>query len=220
MQQCPKCNIKIRGNKTQCPLCNGKLKGEPEDPAFKTMPPRHITGSMFIKICTFLFICLNIIMLGIELIVGFKLYWPWAAMVFSIFAIMDIYVGFYLRGNILNLITVQTWIFMLFICGIDIYYNRGLSYSVTWVIPLLFIALLIVTLSVGIINGLHTVDYVIYLLADAILSLIQIVFIINGVNKRPVLAVISIIMLIIYISYALIFKWRDISSAASKYMNM
>lgn len=219
MQHCGKCNVNIRGNKTQCPLCHGKLTGEPENPAFKPMPVRNITGSMFIKICTFIFVCINVIMMGIELIGGFKLYWPWAVMVFSIFAIIDIHVGFYLRGNLLNMITVQTWILMIFIYAIDVFYNRRAGFSITWVIPFMFISLLIVTLSIGLINGLHTVDYVIYLLADTLLSYLQIIFIFNGKNTRPVPAVISIMMLTIYIAYVLIFRWRDISSATSKYMN-
>lgn len=220
MQHCPRCKVNVRGHKTECPLCHGRLTGEPEDPSFKTFPEGHLTGSTFIKICTFVFVCINVLMLGIELIAGFKLYLPWAVMAFSVFAIIDIHVGFYLRGNILNLITVQTWILMLFIYGIDIFYNIRPGISVSWIIPLLFIALMALTLAAAIVNGLHTVDYVLYLLADTLLSLLQLIFIINGTNKNPVPAVISIMLLLIYISYVLIFKWRDLRSATMRYMNM
>ena len=30
MQYCPKCRIKMRGDKAECPLCGGRVTGDPE----------------------------------------------------------------------------------------------------------------------------------------------------------------------------------------------
>ena len=37
MQYCPKCRVKIRGNKSCCPLCRATLTGEGEDGAFPVL---------------------------------------------------------------------------------------------------------------------------------------------------------------------------------------
>lgn len=220
MQYCAKCNVNIRGNKRCCPLCQGKIKGDAENPAFKTMPVSRVSGEMFIKLAIFAFLITNIVMFALQILYRFELHWPVLVTVFSLFALGDILVAFYLRGNILNLITVQSWIIMGIVYFLDRRYSGYLGYSVAWVVPILFIVLVISTIVIGKLSGMHTVDYAILIMFDVILSLFQIIPIANGNNPFPVLSVISMALMLGYLAYIVVFRGRDLKSAAEKYLNM
>lgn len=220
MQHCPKCNVNIRGNKRCCPLCQGKVKGQPEDPAFKYMPEKRVSKTTFIRIAVFLFLATNVVMGSLQIIFRFQLHWPWIVTLASMFVLGDIFVAFYLRGNLLNLITFQSWIIMLFIYFIDRHYSGYMGYSVAWVIPFMLVAVVITTVVIGKIHGMHTVDYAILILADVIMALLQMIPVFDGNNPFPIPAVICTAALLIYFAYILVFRGRDLRTATEKYLNM
>lgn len=220
MQHCPKCNVDIRGNKACCPLCLGKVTGVPENPSFNPDISLGFSNFMVIRISIFLFVILNVVMFSIQILTRFEYSWPWVVSVMSVFVLVDIILAFYLRSNLINLISAQTLFVMVLIYVIDRYYTSYIGYSVTIVIPILFIFLLLSTIIIGAKAGMHTVDYIVHLLGDSLLSFFQIIPIVTKHNFFPILAVISIAAFVIYLAYVIIFRWRDLSSATAKYMNM
>lgn len=220
MQHCPKCNLDIRGNKRCCPLCQGKVTGEPENAAFKTMPEKRVSRITFLRLAVFMFLATNVVMILIQILFEFSLHWPWVVTMASIFVLGDVFVTFYMRGSILNLVTIQAWILIFIIYFIDRHYSGYRGYSVAWVIPFTLIVLVVATIVIGKQQGLHTVDYAILILVDVIFSLFQLLPIMNGNNPVPLPAIISTGLVMIYFAYILVFRGRDLKTAAEKYLNM
>ena len=219
MLYCPKCKIKIRGNKRCCPLCQGRLEGEGEDPAFPTLKKRRVGTLTFFRICAFICIILEIGMFSAFYISGYTLRWTLIVMASVAFALFDLGVSMYFRGNVLKLITVQSYICMIASYIIDIK-TGSFGWSWGWMIPISFVLLVITTIIIGNAMHLYIVDYVIYLISDVALSLLQIIPIYKGLNRSPYMAVISMALMLVFASFVFIFRFKDLQSASSKYLNL
>jgi len=144
MQYCPKCKVTIRGNKRCCPLCEGSLTGNPEDSAFPVLKKRRFSVSTLFRICLFLFIIVEVVMMVIQLFTDFHYHTPGVIMTWAPLVLIDLCVAIYYRGNIIKLISYQSYIIMLLCLFIDMR-NGTLSWSIHWVIPITLVVLTIVT---------------------------------------------------------------------------
>ncbi|MCR4671927.1 MAG: hypothetical protein K5637_01650 [Lachnospiraceae bacterium] len=218
MQTCQKCKISVRGNKACCPLCEGRLSGTPEDPAFPVIPRSQITRISLWKLSMFLFICYEISMALVYIFTSRKAVWVPVAMLYGFCAIIDIALILYVRSNILKMLNFQTYaaIVVVFIADVT---TGFYGWSLTWVIPALFAGLGIVTLSIS--AGLHlrAGEYMLYIIFNAGLSFLQVIFILNGMNHFRIPAIVSIAFLLVLLSYGLIFRTREFRDSTSKFFN-
>lgn len=219
MQVCPKCNIKIRGDKRCCPLCQGNITGEPEDNAFKVLPARKVNTVTLFRICVFLFIIYEVVMGTIYQFSGYRFRWALFAIIWGIVGIIDIRVALYLRGNIIKLITFETFFGIIITYIID-RMTGGYAFSVTWVNPIAFVLLPVVTIIIGVSAKLRIVDYAVYLLVDVLASMSQIIPIVSGFNRFTYPAVLSMGIMVVFAAFVLIFRRRDLINATSKYLNI
>lgn len=219
MQYCPKCKIHIRGDKRCCPLCEGSLGGTPEDPAFPVLKKRKYSYVLLFKICIFAFIVTEVVMLMIQAMTGFHYHLPGVIMMWAPFVLLDLLVAIYYRGNIIKLITNQAYIVMA-VCAFIDYGDGHLSWSIEWVIPATLLSLVLVTIIIGYGVGLRMVDYMIYLIMDVILSLLQLIPVVMGINRRPYAAVVSAGVMVVIAAFVVIFRPRELGNAFSKYMNV
>lgn len=223
MQYCPKCKIDIRGNKSCCPLCQGQLTKTPEDPAFPALKKSHVTSFSIIKLATFIFITIEIVMAAAGYLAkheaGVPLPWVPLVMIGTAVAWADLILALYLRNNVMKIITFEAYIAMV----IDYVIDRMTGYygwSVIWMIPATFAGLAIVTVVIGKAAKLRLEDYIIYLLADGLLCLTQIIPIMRGRNEFEWPAVICMAGYLICAAATLIFKYHDLKNASAKFFNV
>ena len=221
MQICQKCNVKIRGRKECCPLCQGRLKevdGD-ENPSFPTLEKRKISSVTFLKMCTFLFIAAEIVFGAINIMSEGKFSFIGPVMLGLLVAWIDILATMYLRNNLIKVFTFEVIVAII----VDYYIDRKtgfLGWSVHWMIPMTLIGLAVVTIIIAAILKLRLDEYILYIVLDFVMSLVQIIFIRNGMNRFPWPAVASIITYMILIAALVIFRFRDLKNASEKMFNI
>lgn len=221
MQICQKCNVKIRGRKECCPLCQGRLKeveGD-ENPSFPVLEKRKISNITFLKMCTFLFIASEIIFGTINIMTKGEFPFIGPVMLGILVAWIDVIATMYLRNNLIKVITFEVIVAIIVDFYIDIktgYYG----WSVNWMIPMTLIGLAIATNIIAWVLKLRLDEYILYIVLDFVMALIQIIFIKNGMNDFPWPAAISIITYMILIAALVIFRFRDLKNASEKMFNI
>lgn len=219
MQYCPKCRIMIRGDKTGCPLCGGRLAGEPEPGGFPVTQKRRFSHMDVVKIATFCCLTAFIVLTALEILYNFTLTWvPFVVMIILI-AWGDLMVGVYYRNNIIKTIAIETYLIMAACFLIDLVTGwRG--WSIAYVFPCGFVLLVFMTIVVGQAANLRLEEYIIYLAVAMLLSMLQIIPVLSHANPVILPAVISMALLLILGCAAVIFRFRDLISAAEKLFNL
>lgn len=221
MQICQKCNVKIRGRKECCPLCQGRLKemeGD-ENPSFPVLEKRKISNITFLKMCTFLFIASEIIFGAINIMTKGEFSFIGPVMLGLFVAWIDVIATMYLRNNLIKVITFEVVVAIVVDFYIDI--KTGFhGWSVNWMIPMTLIGLAIATNIIAWVLKLRLDEYILYIVLDFVMALVQIIFIRNGMNTFPWPAVASIITYMILIAALVIFRFRDLKNASEKMFNI
>ncbi len=221
MQICQKCNVKIRGRKECCPLCQGRLKeveGE-DNPSFPILEKRKISNITFLKMCTFLFVASEIIFGAINIMTAGEFSFIGPVMLGILVAWIDVIATMYLRNNLIKVITFEVIVAIVVDYYIDI--KTGFhGWSINWMIPMTLIGLAIATIVIAMVLKLRLDEYILYIVLDFVMALIQIIFIRNGMNSFPWPAVASIITYMIIIAALVIFRFRDLKNASEKMFNI
>ena len=221
MQICQKCNVKIRGRKECCPLCQGRLKeveGE-DNPSFPILEKRKISNITFLKMCTFLFVASEIIFGAVNIMTAGEFSFIGPVMLGILVAWIDVIATMYLRNNLIKVITFEVIVAIVVDYYIDI--KTGFhGWSINWMIPMTLIGLAIATIVIAMVLKLRLDEYILYIVLDFVMALIQIIFIRNGMNTFPWPAVASIITYMIIIAALVIFRFRDLKNASEKMFNI
>ena len=223
MRYCPKCDIVIRGEKRCCPLCQGKITGVPDTRDISGIPEteafpvleRRISSVTFMKLLTFLFLALEICFTLTDWMLKDNTLWPRLVMLGIFVGWLDVIAAMYLRGNIIKLLTVETYVAIIINCYVD-HMTRLHGWSYAWVAPTLFLGLLGATLIIANVTGLRHNEYVSYLALDAAVSLLQLIPIKYEINPVPLPALIVIGCYLILMSALLVFRFRDLKTALER----
>ncbi len=223
MQYCHKCKIAVRGNNTKCPLCQGKLSGEPENPAFPKIKKNKITMFSMARMITFICIVIEIVLGTVEYLATSQqdIHFRWIifVMVGIFIGWIDFIFGVYIRYNIIKTLTVQVYFAMLINIYID--YATGFHrWSVNWMIPISFVALLVITYIFAKVLHFGVEDYVLYLLADTVLCFFQIIALFTGLINFQYPAVVCIAIFLVVAAATLIFKFNELKRASVKWFNI
>ncbi len=224
MQYCPKCNVKIRGKKSCCPLCQGKLQEDREmqvvlEPPFPKISHKGMSGITFLKVCTFIFIALEIIFGTVDIMTGRQFSFIGVVMLGILVGWADILATMYFRNNLLKVITWEVF----FAIVIDYYIDMKTGFhawSINWMIPATLIALAVATNVIATVMKLRLDEYILYLVFDFFMALVQIIFIRNGMNTFPWPAAISVMIYMIMLAGLIIFRFRDLKNASEKMFNI
>ena len=219
MQYCPKCRLNIRGEKTGCPLCGGRLTGDPEPGGFPVLERRRFSHMSVVKVATFCYLSLFIILMALEILSDFRLAWvPFVILVMTI-VWGDIMVGVYFRNNLVKTFAIETYLVMAGCLLID-FLTGWRGWSLSYVLPSGFLLLVVATVCVGKMADLRLEEYIMYLVTTMLLSLLQIIPVLTHANPAPVPAVASVTILLIMGCAAVIFRFQDLRSAAEKLFNL
>ena len=216
MQYCPKCRVKIRGNKSCWPLCRASLTGEGEDGAFPVLQKRISNVSLF-KILTFIAAAVIIAMLTVLYITDMQ--WTIGVIILAVIGWIDVLAAFYYRHNLLMLIHVETYAGMLICLFID-RSLRFTGWSVRWIMPFAVIAVFVAAIMIAAFSKIRIEDCIIYLLFDTLAAFLQLIGVANGVNTFPYPTVICAAGIAIGMLAIIIFRFRDFKSASGKWFNI
>ena len=221
MQYCPKCKVKIKGKKTCCPLCQGQIR-EIEgnlEASFPTIKKKKISNVTLFKLVTFLFIASEIVLETINIQTKSMLPYIGVTMLGFLVAWITFVTTLYLRNNLLKVVTWEVVVAIV----VDVYIDIKTGYigwSVEWMIPATLFGLAIATIIIAKIMKLRLDEYILYLVLDLIMALLQIIFIRNGMNDFTWPAVIVIMIYLILIVGVIIFRFADLKNASQKMFNM
>ncbi len=221
MQYCPKCKVNIRGRKSCCPLCQGQLRlidGEPNAP-FPTLKKKKITNVTLFKVCTFLFIALEIIFATINIQTGKEYPFVGITMMGLAVAWVTLVTTLYLRNNLIKVITFEVIVAIAVDIVVDYKTGRH-GWSVEWMVPSTLFGLAIATIITAKVLKLRLDEYILYLVLDLLMAISQIIFIKNGLNDFTWPAVVVIMVYLILISGLIIFRFSDLKNAAHKMFNL
>ncbi|WP_026490955.1 MULTISPECIES: DUF6320 domain-containing protein [unclassified Butyrivibrio] len=239
MYYCPKCKIVIRGNKSCCPLCEGKILGrqdvlrtgidekmydidefsEDDEAPYPTLPERRISGVTFVKICTFLLAVTIVMCAAIKYLFGDAVSWTGMVVLGSIVLWLDILAIMRYRYNILKVLTVEVIVAII----VDYYIDKQTGFygwSVTWMIPFCLVGHTILSWIIAKFMKLRFEEYIIYIVIDAVMAFLQMIFIWNGENKLPYAAVFVIAGFAIALIATVLFRFRELRSATQRMFNV
>ena len=219
MQRCNRCKMDIQGYKKSCPLCGGALTGEGEEPAYPTIKRKIMTRALVVRVSAFVTIAFIVIMMLLNSATNGKIEWIPLAVISSLVCFADICLTVYFRSNPIKTVTWQMIVGMILSVLVD-YYTGWHGWSVIWVLPCVFVVMLITTLSIGFGLRMSLRDFVLYLLLETLLSLIQIPLIKTGINRFPMPAMWGEAAVILFFVGIVLFRWRDFKSASDRYFNI
>lgn len=215
MQYCKKCKMSISGNKVCCPLCHGDIEGEPSEAVFPKIKKPRFSEALSFKIVSFICIVLIIIFSTTYFLSESHAQWLIYTICGLFFLWINISMGILYRNSVIKNITIQFYLFMLIIILFDIYTGFE-KWSIQWVLPCYFVALIICTFITGWVLKLPFEDFILYLIFDSILGMGQIIFVIFHINKFIYPSIICISFLLICDFAIFIFKLKDVRKAVIK----
>ena len=215
MLSCPKCGVRIRGNKASCPLCGGRVQGEAEPSPFPYIPESRISLLTVIRLSTFIILAVEIVLFAVHFLTDFRFQILSLCMLGALAVWIDIFMTVKYRRSLIRMLSLQVYFGCAATVIIDIL-TRYRGWSVAWVIPLSLTGLVIATVCIGKGRKMLLEEYIIYLAADMLLSFLQIIPLLMGLNPFRFPAVISMAFMLISGLAALLFFRRDLKSASSK----
>lgn len=219
MQYCPKCKMQIRGHKRCCPLCQGPLTGEPEEGSFPVIERPKIARVTFMKLVTFTALSVFVVLLALAILLPSSApVLPWVFF-FTLFAWIDIGTGVVMRHNVIKQITFQIYFAMLATLIIDHWFGR-IGWSVSFVLPFAFVGLIASQILIAKVTHLSLETYATYLFFDVILSQLQWITVLNGINRIPAPAVITMCAILIGAIAGVLFKWNELKTSLEKWFNV
>ena len=218
MLHCDACGVDIRGNKACCPLCGHDLTGEPEKNIFPVFEQPRGSKRSLVLIITVIFLIYEGVLLS-SLAAGFDHGWILVLMLGCLFLWGDLMLSIYFRNNIVKSLNFQLLVVALVAVWID-HLTGWHAWSVSYTVPALFILVALLTIIISQAMHLKLEDYVIYLLFEAVFTLLQLIPILLGKNPHPAFAVGVIILFAAAVGLILLFHFRKFSSASRKWFNI
>ena len=220
MQHCARCKIDIRGDKERCPLCGGALTGDAGSPAFPVIPRQKMPRLTVMKGALLVALVVEAAMLVLCFILKDCPGWAALIMIATLIGLGDVALTLFYRNNLLRLITWEIYIAMILVFLTDVFtgFHR---WSVIWVLPVVFAALMITTTAVALATKMRVEEFILYLLFDVVMSsAVQLVFFLTRVNTLPLPAVISFVFVIVFFLAMLILNHRAFRGEARKFFNV
>lgn len=222
MQYCQHCQVHIRGNKSECPLCNNLLPPPPEntssDESFPRIPPtyeRHLA----VRIMLFISVTAIVISFVADYFIPSSIYWPlW--IFFGLFSMwISLVVVIRKRHHITKNIMWQVTIVSLLSVVWD--WATGWSgWSLDFVLPVIYVAAMLVMYVSAKIMRLSIRDYITYLLLDGLFGIIPVIFILFNWVSFVYPSMICVAVSLIFLSAILIFQGDNIRIELNKRMHL
>lgn len=219
MQYCSKCKIKIRGNKSKCPLCGGRLSGDPEEDPYPLVPQPKVSRFSLLRTLDMSYLILLILLIAVRLIARKTFFWMPVAMAAGFLCVLDLHLVMYYRYHFIKIFSVEMYLGML-ICLVANFFTGPYPWAINWTIPSAMIAVFLGSLIGGKATGRPLVEYILFLVMDSVISLLQLIPVALGWNTFRIPAVISISFCLIFSLVLIFFHYRDMKAASERMFNI
>ena len=206
MKHCDKCNVNVKGNRTTCPLCQAVLSGETEGKEiFPVIPTIYTEHSLFFKILVFLSILAAVTSATINVILPQKGWWSLFVIAGIVCMWLIIFAAAKRRKNIIKNIFFQVVFISVLAILWDVLsgWNR---WSVEFVIPILCVSATIAISIIAKVMNLYFEDYIVYVMLNALFSIISIILLLSGVIHIILPSLVCIAANIVSMSALMIFE--------------
>lgn len=221
MRYCNHCKVNIIQEREKCVLCGNfvsVIRDEEGEDIFPKIPP-SFESNMLLKIMLFISISTIVASFVINMIFPSTINWP-LLMVFGLISIwLGLYVIFQKRYNVHKKIIWQVIIISL----ISLFWDWNTAWrgwSITYVLPTIFISAMVLMYVTGKIMKLSVRSYIIYALIDGVLGIVPALFILFGWVEVSYPSLISVGVSIIFLSAIFIFKGNEIRDELNKKMHI
>jgi hypothetical protein len=219
MQYCQKCRVIIHGGKACCPLCQAPLSGDPEPDVFPALKHKTFSAVMIARIVSFILVSWLVVLAAIQILTKFNAPWTLIAALVGVLIWADVLIGLNYRSDMLKMFTSQTYVIMIVCIFIDCYTGFQ-GWSVSYILPIAFLWLVLATLGIARTMDMRMNEYIVYLIWDIFLCMLQIIPILMGWNRIIFPAVFCMAVMIILTAWALIFSFDQVRSALHKLLNL
>lgn len=221
MQYCSHCKVHLLETREQCPLCGNALAPPGQESQKVSFPnvPSYIKGLG--KLRTLLFISVLIIILSFTLFTFFpsEINYP-LLVVFGLGSLwLDMVFLVRRRFHIPKKIVWQVVILSLLSLFWD--WNTGWrSWSISYVIPFLYILALLLMYAIAVIMKLNSRDYITYAFMSALFGIFPVIFLIFDLVTVKYPSVLCIAFSSTILSAIFILQWDSIRSEFQKRMHI
>lgn len=221
MQHCTHCKVKLLETREYCPLCGNQLKLDSDDFTHVSFPsiPSYIKGIGKLKLLLFISVVIIILSFTAYAIFPTDVNYPllitlgigslWLDMIFLVKR----------RFHIPKKIVWQVFILALLSLFWD--WNTGWrGWSITYIIPFLYITALLLMYVIAVIMKLNSRDYITYAFMSALFGILPVLFILFDWVKVKYPSILSIAISSIILSAIFILQWNSIKSEFQKRMHI
>jgi len=215
MKYCSQCKVEIISEDDRCPLCQNKImksvkENEIQEGSFPYITDLTERYQFILQIMIFLSIVVIVVSFTINIILHSKGWWS----VFVVAAVICIWISlaiaFRKRKNISKNILWQ----MLLISVVSLLGDRftgGFGWSINYVLPVLYISVMIVLVVVNNVLKLAAQDYMVYALLGGLFGIIPVIFLVSGILNNIYPSLFCVAGSIIFLSAILVFRGRDMT---------
>lgn len=217
MRYCPSCKINIEGEHKNCPLCQNGLRGEAEEPVYPLRSELK-KQSLLYKIQMFIMIAVMLGSIGADYILELHGTLRYSQLVIMWVVGGEIWLYAIIRKHsnpskvvAINSIALIVMMFMMFriLHMMDIY--------ITWILPAICTVAVVLHFICTMLDRAH--NAMVYLLVQSLVSVILAIVFIWAHSKKTILWVICLMLGVMAVVGALIFKGRKVTTEIQKRLN-
>ena len=194
MKFCEKCKVDVVGTRIYCPLCQNELTllNETAPGLYPVLGPPEYKYNLILRLVAFVSIIGSLISIVLNITLFPEIWWSMYLIVTLICTWVSLLMAISKHKNILKYLLYQTVIIILFSILLDFLIGWH-GWSITFVVPIMFTLAMVVMYSLSKLLHLHTGDYMIYLLMDALFGIIPIIFVGSDIVQIDIPSLICIV---------------------------
>lgn len=221
MRYCIKCHTEISGDLKFCPLCQHEL--QIKDTTVEDLYPSEVikrtNSHMLLKVFGFISLVVSILAIFFNMVLPSNTLWSLIVVVIMGFVWLSIAVAIKKHRNILKYLWYQIVIIGVLTIFIDAMTgHRG--WAITFVIPIMLTAAMLVMYLLSKILHLQVGDYMIYLLLDALFGMIPLIFLFSNQLISDIPSLVCILTSIVSVVALVIFEGRNMMSELKRRLHV
>ncbi|MEE0955164.1 MAG: DUF6320 domain-containing protein [Eubacterium sp.] len=196
-----------------------KITVSPEENPYPYIPKPKVSRFSLIRTMYMSYAILLILLLAVRLIAGRGFFWMPVVMAAGFLCVLDIHLVLYYRNNFIKIFSVEMYLAMLICLGVNAF-TGGYPWAINWTVPSAMIAVYVGSLIGGKATGRPLVEYILFLVLDSVISLLQMIPIALAWNTFRIPAVVSISFCLIFTLALICFNYRTMKAASERMFNI